>query len=184
MEVKKCEKTEVNTMRLELSEDAAAFDAAVNKAYAKNKGRYSVPGFRKGKATRGMIERYYGEGAFYEDALDIIFPDMYDEAIKQTGIDAVSSPFDFDVPEMGKQGVTIAFNVTVKPEVEVKLYKGIKAPKESVSVTAEEVQADIDRALDANSRTVDVTDRPVQTGDTAVIDFEGFSDGVAFDCPR
>lgn len=181
MSIKSCERTETNTYELELSADAEMFEETIKKAYAKTKGRYNVPGFRKGKATRSLIERFYGEEVFYEDALEILYPKLYEEAVSESKIKPVDTPYDVDIPEIGKDGVLIKLKVTVEPEVEIKKYKGLIAEKEAVKVTAAEVNAEIDKALEQNARTVTVEDRAVVLGDTAVIDFEGFVDDVAFE---
>ncbi|MBQ8210455.1 MAG: trigger factor [Clostridia bacterium] len=181
MSLKSCEKTGTNEVTIELSIDGEAFASACTKAYNKVKGQIAVPGFRKGKAPKAFIEKYYGEGVFYDDALEIAFPDAYEAAVEEAGIDAVSNPFDFDIKSVGKEGVELSCKVTVKPEVEIGEYKGLKAEKESVTVTAEEVQAEITKKLEDNARIVDVDDRAVENGDIATIDYEGFNDGVAFD---
>ncbi len=181
MSIKSCEKTGANTVELQLTADGAAFEAAVVKAYQKTRGRYNVPGFRRGKAPRNLIERFYGEKAFYEDALEILYPSLYEEAVKESGIKPVDQPYELDVPEIGKDGLVMTMKVTVEPEVEVSQYKGLSAEKEEVAVVADEVQKEIDNALEKSARTVTVSDRAAKEGDTAVIDFEGFLDGVAFE---
>lgn len=181
MSIKSCERTEKNTYELKLGADAAAFEEAVAKAYAKTKNSYNVPGFRRGKAPRSLIEKLYGEKAFYEDALEILYPRLYEEAVSESQIKPVDAPYDVDVPEIGKDGVEITLKVTVEPEVELKKYKGLTAPKEAVSVTEGEIKAEIDRVLEQSARTLTVEDRAVVSGDTVIIDFEGFTDGVAFD---
>ncbi len=181
MAIKSCEKTEVNTVELQLTADGNAFEAAIVKAYQKTKGRYNVPGFRKGKAPRHLIEKYYGEKAFYEDALEILYPSLYEEAVQESKIKPVDQPYDLDVPEIGKDGLVLTMKVTVEPEVEVAQYKGLTAEKEEVTVTDDEVQAEIDRALEQSARTVTVSDRSAKDGDTVVIDFEGLLDGAPFE---
>ncbi len=181
MSLKSCEKTGTNEVTIELSIDGEAFAAACTKAYNKVKGQIAVPGFRKGKAPKAFIEKYYGEGVFYDDALEIAFPDAYEAAVEEAGIDAVSNPFDFDIKSVGKEGVELSCKVTVKPEIELGDYKGLKAEKEVVSVTADEVQAEITKKLEDSARIVDVDDRAVENGDIVTIDYEGFNDGVAFD---
>ena len=181
MSLKSCEKTGTNEVTIELSISAEAFADANVKAYNKVKKNISVPGFRKGKAPKAFIEKYYGEGVFYDDALEIAFPDAFEAAIAEAGIDPVDNPFDFDIKSVGKDGVELSCKVTVKPEIELGEYKGLKAEKEVVAVTAEEVEAEINKKLDDNARIVEVEDRAVANGDIVTIDYEGFNDGVAFD---
>ena len=175
------EKTGKNEFTVELSISAEAFAAAVNKAYNKEKNSINVPGFRKGKAPRAFIEKMYGENVFYESALDIAFPEAYEEALAEAKIDPVDNPFDFDIKTIGKEGVSLTCKVTVKPEITLKGYKGIKAEKAVVNVADEDVEADLNRKVEANARIITVEDRAVENGDIAVIDFEGFVDGVAFE---
>lgn len=181
MSLKSTEKTGTNEVTIELTIDAAAFADANVKAYNKVKKNIAVPGFRKGKAPKAFIEKYYGEGVFYDEALEIAFPDAYLAAVEEAGLEVVDNPFDVDIKTIGKDGVELSCKVTVKPEVEIGEYKGLKAEKEVVSVTAEEVDAEINKKLEDNARIVDVDDRAVAAGDIAVIDYEGFNDGVAFD---
>ena len=181
MSLKSCEKTGTNEVTLELSISAEAFADANNKAYNKVKKNIAVPGFRKGKAPKAFIEKYYGEGVFYDDALEIAFPAAYEAAVAEAGIDPVDNPFDFDIKTVGKDGVELSCKVTVKPEIELGDYKGLKAEKAAVEVTAEEVEAELKRKQEDNSRIVDVDDRAVVDGDIVTIDYEGFNDGVAFD---
>lgn len=179
--LKSSNKVETNVYEVEISIDAEAFEAAVQKAYLKQRKNITVKGFRKGKAPRAFIEKMYGEGIFYEDALEIIYPEAVSDAVKEADLSIVDAPFDLDVTEIGKNGVEMKFKVTVKPDVKLGKYKGLKAVKPSVKVTADEVKAELARMQEQNSRMISVDDRPVQNGDTAVIDFEGFVDGVAFD---
>ncbi|MBE6715768.1 MAG: trigger factor [Ruminococcaceae bacterium] len=179
--LKSAEKTGTNEFTLALSISAEDFEKAVNKAYNKEKGNIAIPGFRKGKAPRAIIEKRYGEGVFYDDALDIAFPEAYEKAVEEAGITPVDNPFDFDIKEIGKNGVELICKVTVKPEVKIENYKGLSAVKSPTEVTDEEVEADLQKKLEQNARIIPVEGRAVQNGDIAVIDFEGFADGEAFE---
>ncbi len=179
--LKSAEKTGTNEFTLALSISAEDFEKAINKAYNKEKGNISIPGFRKGKAPRAIIEKRYGEGVFYDDALDISFPAAYEAAVAEAGIEPVDSPFDFDIKEIGKNGVELVCKVTVKPEVSIEGYKGLSAVKAPTEVTDEEVDADLQKKLEQNARIIPVEGRAVENGDIAVIDFEGFVNGEAFE---
>ncbi len=179
--LKSSNKVETNIYELEIAISGEAFEAAIQKAYLKQRKNIAVNGFRKGKAPRAFIEKMYGEGVFYEDALEIIYPDAVSEAILEAGLDVIDTPFDLDVPEIGKDGVVLKLKVTVKPEVKLGKYKGVKASKPAVKVTADEVKAELAKMQEQNSRMVSVDNRAVKKDDTAVIDFEGFVDGVAFE---
>ncbi len=182
MSLKSSNKIEENVWELEVSVDGETFMNAVNKAYLQQRKKINVPGFRKGKAPRAFIEKMYGEAVFYEDALEIVYPDAVTAAVEEAKLDVIDTPFDLEVPEMGKDGVVIKLKVTVKPEVKLGKYKGIKAVKKPAKVSAEDVKAHINNMLEQNSRIVTVeTKRKVKKNDIAVIDFEGFVDGVAFD---
>ncbi len=175
-------KTETNTYSLEIAIAAEDFRAAIQQAYLKQRKSIAIPGFRKGKAPLQMIEKLYGKEVFYEDALDIVFPEAVQVAYDEAGITPVDSPKDFDVKTMSKEeGVVMTFNVTVKPEITVKAYKGLTAEKAESKVTKEEIDAEIEHMLDRSARIVNVDDRAAKDGDITVIDFEGFVDGVAFD---
>ncbi|MBQ8738222.1 MAG: trigger factor [Clostridia bacterium] len=180
MALKKTTEVEKNLYEIEFDVDKATFDAAVEKVYRKEVKKINVPGFRKGKAPRSMIEKMYGKGVFYEDAINEIIPDAYEAAIKETELKVVSRP-EFDVVSIDDNGVVLKAKFYVKPDVEIKDYKGIEVEKNVAEVTDEDVMADIDRTRQRNSRVVDVTDRAVQDGDIANINYEGFCDGVAFD---
>ena len=179
--LKSCEKIEANVYALEVSLEGEAFKSAVTKAYAKTRGKYNVPGFRKGKAPKHIIETYYGKEAFWYDAIDAEYPALFDEAVKEAGIEPVAAPHDDEIAELNENGFTIKFKITVKPEVELKAYKGIKAEKEKVTVKKAEIKAEVDSALERNSKLVAVEGKAAKKGDIATIDFEGFLDGVAFE---
>ena len=175
------EKLENNMAKLTIEVSAEELDKAIEGAYQKNKSKISIPGFRKGKAPRKMIEQMYGKEVFYEDAANALIPDAYDKALDECTEDIVSSPkIDVVQLEAGKPFIFTA-EVALKPEVTLGKYKGVKVDKMDVEVTDAEVDAEIDKEREKNSRTVEVTDRAVKEGDTAVIDFEGFVDGVAFE---
>lgn len=179
--LKSANKTETNTYTLEVSIGGEEFKSAIVKAYNKQKSKIAVPGFRKGKAPLSVIERYYGKGVFYEDALDILYPEVVGDAIKESGIEAVAAPYDVDVTKIDETGVEMTMKVTVKPEVEIGEYKGLKAVKADTTVSAADVKKKLEELQERNARLVTVEDRAVKKDDIAVIDFEGFVDGVAFD---
>lgn len=179
--LKSAEKTGTNEFTLALSIPAEDFEKAINKAYNKEKGNIAIPGFRKGKAPRAIIEKRYGEGVFYDDALEIAFPAAYEAAVEEAGIEPVDNPFDFDIKEIGKNGVELTCKVTVKPEITIDGYKGLTATRIPTEVTDEEVEAELTKKLQSNARIIPVEDRAVENGDIAVIDFEGFTDGEAFE---
>ena len=182
MSLKSSNKIEENVWELEVAVDGETFMNAVNKAYLQQRKKINVPGFRKGKAPRAFIEKMYGEAVFYEVALEIVYPDAVSAAIEEAKLEVIDTPFDLEVPEMGKDGVVIKLKVTVMPEVKLGKYKGIKATKKSAKVSAEDVKSHINNMLEQNSRIVTVeTKRKVKKNDIAVIDFEGFVDGVAFE---
>ncbi len=179
MKLKSTEKLENGKVCLEIQVEKPEFDDAMNKAYLKNRSRITVPGFRKGKAPRAMIERMYGKGVFTEDAINIAYPDAYEAAIKESGIEPVDYP-EVELVDMNDDGFTVKATVTVKPEVVLGEYKGVEAEKPAVSVTKKDIEAEISVMLERNARLITV-ERPAKDGDTVIIDFEGFVDGVAFD---
>lgn len=175
------EKLEKNMAKLTIEVSAEELEKAIEGAYHKNKNKISIPGFRKGKAPRKMIEQMYGKEVFYEDAANALIPDAYEKAMEECTEEIVSSPkVDVVQLEAGKPFIFTA-EVALKPEVTLGKYKGVKVEKADVSVTDEEIEAEINQEREKNSRTVDITDRAVKDGDIATIDFEGFVDGVAFD---
>ena len=182
MALKSSNKVDTNTYEIEVTVAPEVFADACKSAYMKQRKSIQLPGFRKGKATQGMIEKVYGEGAFYEEALEIVYPKAVSEAIEEAGLRTVDQPFDLDVPVMSKaEGVEMKMKVTVYPEVKLGDYKGLTATMLPTEATDEDVDAELENMRDRNSRLVSVDDREAQMGDTAEIDFEGFVDGVAFD---
>ena len=179
--LKSANKTETNIYTLEVSVSGEDFNKAILQAYNKQKKKIQLPGFRKGKAPLKMIEKFYGEGVFYEDALDIVYPGVVSDAIKEAGIEPVAAPHDLDVTKIGKDGVEMTMKVTVKPEISVENYKGIEADKGDASVCADDVKKELASMQERNARVATVDDRKAKKNDIAVIDFEGFVDGVAFD---
>ncbi len=170
-----------NMKKLVIEVPAAEFEAAIEKAYQKNKNKINIQGFRKGKAPKSLIEKMYGPSIFYEDAANSLIPDAYSAAAKESGLEIVSRP-EIDVTQVEK-GKDFIFTATfaVKPEVKLGAYKGIEVEAAKIEVTDEEVAADLENARQQQARMITVEDRPVQDGDIATIDYEGFVDGVAFD---
>lgn len=179
MNLKNVEKKEKNTAVLTVEVDAAEFDAAVEKVYRKNKGVISLPGFRKGHAPRKLVEQMYGADVFYEDAVNDLYPVVLTEAVKESGLDMVGYP-SVDMKELGKDGFTFEATIALRPVPVLGEYKGITAPKAAVEVTAEDIESEMKPFINRASQQVAV-ERPAQNGDTVVIDFEGFKDGVAFE---
>lgn len=180
MSLKNAEKKENNRVELEIEVDAQTFAKAVDAAYKKDVRKINMPGFRKGKAPRALIEREYGSGVFYETAMNDLYPAALDEAIKASGYEYVEDKIDLDVVTVGKEGLVFKATITVKPEVKVEGYKGLKANKPSAAVSDEDVQKELEHLQERNARMVSV-DRPAEMGDTVTFDYEGFVDGVAFD---
>ena len=179
MTVKSCEKLEKSRVALTIETSAEEFEAAVNKAYLKMRGKINVPGFRVGKAPRKIIEKMYGAEVFDEEAVNIILPDAYEAAVKEQELEVVGYP-QVELESCTKDGVVFKCTVAVYPEVKLGQYKGLEAPKAEVKVVAADVNARLKEMADRNSRLVSV-ERAVKKGDTADIDFEGFDNGVAFD---
>lgn len=179
MNIKSNEKKENSAIELVIEVSAAEFDAAINKVYNKQKKSIMIPGFRKGKVPRKMVEKMYGEQVFFEDAVEEAYPAAYDAALKEAGIVPVAYP-KLEIMEISKDGFTFKALVTVQPEASVKEYKGLAVAKPEVKVTAADVKAEMKPYIDRASRLVSV-DRKAKKGDVAVIDFEGFKDGVAFE---
>lgn len=169
-----------NMVKLTITCAAADFEEACKKAFQKNKDKLNIQGFRKGKAPYAIVTKMYGKSMFYEDAANILIPEAYDEAAKNCGIEIVSRP-EIDVTEIG-EGKDFVFTATVarKPEVTLGEYKGVTVDKIEISVSDEEIEEELKKTQEQNAREINIEDRPVQDGDTAVIDYEGFCDGVAF----
>ena len=179
MTVKNVEKLEKSRVALEIEVGAEEFEAAVQKAYLKVRGKVSVPGFRPGKAPRKMIEKLYGADVFYADAVDEAFPEAYEQAVESEKLDTIGYPEVEMVGDVTKDGFTFKATVAVYPEVKLGEYKGVSVPKEEVKVTADDVKERLNEMAERNARLVSV-ERKAKKGDTAVIDFEGFDNGVAF----
>lgn len=175
------EKLEKSMAKLTITVEAAKFDAAVDSAYQKNKGKIALPGFRKGKAPRAMIEKMYGTGVFFEDAANELIPEAYETAAKESELEIVAQP-EIEVTQMDK-GTDFIFTATVaiKPEVTLGDYKGIEVEKKETEVSEEEITAEIDKAREANSRLITIEDRATEDGDTVIIDFDGYVDGKQFE---
>lgn len=175
------ETLEKSMAKLTIEVSAEEFETALDKAYKKNKNKISLPGFRKGKAPRAMIEKMYGTGVFYEDAANDLIPGAYESSAKESELEIVAQPsIDVTQIEKGKPFIFTA-TVAVKPEVTLGDYKGIEVEKKTAEVTDEELQAEIDKVRESNSRMITVEDRAVQDGDITTIDFEGFVDGEPFE---
>lgn len=182
MALKSSNKVDTNVYEIEVTVTPEVFTDACKSAFMKQRKSIQLPGFRKGKATQGMVEKMYGEGAFYEEALEIVYPQAVTDAINEAGLRTVDSPYDLEVPVMSKaDGVEMKMKVTVYPEVKLGDYKGLKATMLPTEATDEDVDSELTNMLDRNSRLVSVEDRAAEMGDTAEIDFEGFVDGVAFE---
>ena len=175
------EKGKKSTVKITIDLTAKEWQTAIEEAYEKTKSRYSVPGFRKGKAPKKFLEAAYGEGIFYEEAINQAFPKYYGEVLdKEPSIDVVAAP-ELDIKKISAKGITMVAVVAVKPEVVIGEYKGINFKKNVYNVTDEEIDADVKRLQERNSRLIDVTDRAVQDGDNVIIDYSGSVDGVKFD---
>ena len=173
-------KVDTNQYELEVAVEKDTFSQAVQRAYKKNVGKMNVPGFRRGHAPRAVVERLYGTGVFYEDAVNELYPAAYEEAVQAAGIEPVDRA-DVEILKVGEDGFTFKAKVTVKPEVEVGEYKGLKATKYIEKVTDADVDADVERVRERNARMLSIDDRAAKKGDIANIDFEGFLDGTPFE---
>ena len=181
MTVKNVEKKENNTATFQVETDAAEFEAAVNGAYLKNKSSIYIPGFRKGKAPRAVVEGMYGHEVFYQDAMDELAPKAFDQGLKESQLRIVGAPAISDVKVSDERTVEYTFEVTLYPEVTLGQYKGLSAQKDEVKVTDEDVDKELEAARKRNARILTVDDREAQMGDTANIDFDGYLDGERFD---
>lgn len=182
MSLKETKKLGTNRYELEIVIDAEKFSEAIKKAYNQQKNKINIPGFRKGKAPYAMVMKMYGEEAFFEEALNIIYPEAVEEAINESGLKVINDKMDFDMVSISKEeGVDFKVAVTTYPEIEIGEYKGLKAEKVIAKVEDSEIDAQVKAMAERNARMVSVEDRAAQMGDTVVIDFEGFVDGEAFD---
>ena len=182
MTLKETKQLETNRYQLEIVIDGEQFREAIKQAYRKEGKKINVPGFRKGKAPLHIIETYYGSEVFFEDALNLLYADAVEAAINESGLKVIDDKMDFDLVSISKEdGVDFKVSVTTYPEIELTGYKGLKAERPLVKVEAAEVNAEIKSLQERNARMVSVEDRAAKKGDTVVIDFEGFQDGVAFE---
>ncbi len=181
MTLVKCEKAEKSTYKLEFSVEKAVFDAACDKVYRKMVKKINVPGFRAGKAPKAIVEKMYGKGVFYEDAINYLIPENYTAALKEAGIEAVGQP-EMDIVSIDENGLVLSAIVPVKPECKIEGYKGLEIAKKVEPVTDEEIDNEIKTVRERNSRETEVEDNtPAEMGDVAKLDYEGFCDGVAFE---
>jgi len=180
MALKNSKKVAANTYEVEIHLEKDVFEAEVNKVYRKNVGKMNVPGFRRGKAPKSMIEKMYGKGVFYEEAIDNLLPEAYSAAIAEAKLDVVSRP-EIELVSTDDDGVVLKATVIVKPTVKVSEYKGLTAERPEISVSEEEIMREIDSVRNRNARVLTVEDRPAADGDETIIDFEGFLDGVPFE---
>ena len=175
------EQLENSMVKITLEISPEQFEQAMETAYKRSKNQISLPGFRKGKAPRKLVEKAYGREIFYEDAINAVLPELYDETVKEENLEVMSRPeVNVETIEEGKP-VVVTCEVAIKPEVKLGKYKGLKAEKEDATVTEEDVQEELKRVAGRNARMIEVTDRPAQMDDTLTIDFEGFMDGTPFE---
>ena len=181
MSLKSSNQVATNRYQLEIELPGDVFEKAVEQVYRKENKKITIPGFRKGKAPRSYVEKVYGSQVFYEDAINSLYPAALEEAVKEAGLEFVEDKIDFDLVSAGKDGLCFKVTITTKPEVSIENYKGVAIEKKPVKVTDEDVDAEIKKVQDRNSRMVTVEDREAQNGDITVIDYEGFVDGTAFE---
>ena len=182
MSLKASNKVDTNRYELTISVPADEFEAAVEKVFKSESKKITIPGFRKGKAPRAFVEKYYGEQVFYEDAINLVYPSALESAVEEAGLKLVEDQIAFDLLESGKgKDLVFKVGVTTYPEVSIEGYKGIEITRKPVEVTEEDVDAELTKVQDRNSRMVTVENRAAENGDTVEIDFEGFVDGVAFE---
>ncbi len=175
------EKIASNKVKLDFTVPAEDFDKAMTKAFLKMRGRINIPGFRKGKAPRKVVEMQYGEGIFYDEAIDSIFPELYREAINEHGFTPVDRP-ELNISEIGSgKDCVFSIEVFVRPDVDLGDYKSIRVEREAAEVTDDDVKAEIERVRQRNARMIDITDRPVKLDDTVKIDYQGFCEGEQFE---
>lgn len=180
MSLKSTSQVEKNRYQLEVLVDAEEFEKALEAAYHKENKKITIPGFRRGKAPRRFVEKYYGEKVFYDEAVNSVYPDALENAIEEAKLEMIEDKIDFDLVSAGKDGVVFKATITTKPEIEIGDYKGIAVTKKIKEVTEADVDAEVERVRERNSRMVTVEDRKAENGDTAVIDFDGSVDGVPF----
>lgn len=180
MSLKSTSQVEKNRYQLEVLVDAEEFEKALEAAYHKENKKITIPGFRRGKAPRRFVEKYYGEKVFYDEAVNSVYPDALEKAIEEAKLEIVEDKVDFDLVSAGKDGLVFKATITTKPEVEIGGYKGVAVTKKIKEVTEADIDAEVERVRERNSRMVTVEDRKAQKGDTAVIDFDGSVDGVPF----
>ncbi len=181
MSLKSSNQVATNRYQLEIELPGDVFEKAVEQVYRKENKKITIPGFRKGKAPRTYVEKVYGSQVFYEEAINSLYPAALEEAVKEAGVEFVEDKIDFDLVSAGKDGLCFKVTITTKPEVSIENYKGVAIEKKPVKVTDEDVDAEIKKVQDRNSRMVTVEDREAQNGDITVIDYEGFVDGTAFE---
>ena len=181
MSLKSSNQVATNRYQLEIELPGDVFEKAVEQVYRKENKKITIPGFRKGKAPRSYVEKVYGSQVFYEEAINSLYPAALEEAVKEAGVEFVEDKVDFDLVSAGKDGLCFKVTITTKPEVSIENYKGVAIEKKPVKVTDEDVDAEIKKVQDRNSRMVTVEDREAQNGDITVIDYEGFVDGAAFE---
>ena len=180
MSLKSQTQPENGAVTLEIEIDKVTFETAVSAQFRKNAPKMNIPGFRKGKAPRNIVEKMYGKGVFYEDALNDLMPSAYEEALKESGIDPVSRP-EMDIVSMDENGVVVSAKVYVMPTVTMSEYKGLTADRETFEITDEEIDAELEKVRKRNARTINIEDRAAVMGDKVTFDFEGFKDDVPFD---